>query len=147
METMRQMMEISIFEVFEKMFFIFLERAGDRHGDLDSEAIIAFRGAVSGELRLMVSKRIARAMVMNMLVIDEDDITEKDIEDCTKEAVNMVCGNFLAKLNHGGEVFDLSIPLYRYPASVASPGGDSATQIHYFSGDGAMSAALQVHAD
>ncbi|MBN2687628.1 MAG: chemotaxis protein CheX [Deltaproteobacteria bacterium] len=146
METMRKMMEISIFEVFEKMFFIFLEHAGDADNHFDSEAVITFRGAVSGEVRLLVSDGMAGAMVMNMLGIDDTGITEKHIEDCAKEAVNMICGNFLGKLHTDDQAFDLSIPLYRRPASSVAADGDSTVYIHYLSGDGAMSTALQVSA-
>jgi CheY-specific phosphatase CheX len=147
METMRKMMEISIFEVFEKMFFIFLEYAGGTYDHFDSEAVIAFRGAVSGEVRLLVSDRIAGAMVMNMLGIDDSGLTESHVEDCTKEAVNMICGNFLGKLHSDDHAFDLSIPLYRRPASSVAADGDSTVYIHYLSDDGAMSATLRVHTE
>ncbi|MBW2631885.1 MAG: hypothetical protein JRC90_09020 [Deltaproteobacteria bacterium] len=39
------------------------------------------------------------------------EIGAQDVEDCSKEAVNMICGNFLGKLD-STEVFNLSIPIF-----------------------------------
>ncbi len=147
METMKQMMEISIFEVFEKMFFIFLEQSTNENNHYDLEAAIDFTGTVKGEVRFFVSDRIARAMVMNMLGINESDINEKEIEDCSKEAVNMICGNFLGKLNDHEQTFDLGIPLYHRPPSRIKTDTDTTRQSYFTSDDGAMSSVLHVYVD
>jgi len=46
-----------------------------------------------------------------MLNIGADDITEPLVMDITKEAVNMICGNFLRKLDVS-KVYDLTIPTF-----------------------------------
>jgi CheY-specific phosphatase CheX len=56
-------------------------------------------------------------MVQNMLVVDEDGVTQKLTEDCVKEAVNMIGGNFLQKYD-SSKVFDLSIPLFKNESAV-----------------------------
>ena len=147
METMKRMMEISIFEVFEKMFFIFLEHSSDGNNHYDYEASITFSGTVRGEIRLFVSHRVARAMVVNMLGIEEGEITEKDIEDCSKEAVNMICGNLLGKLNNHEETFELAIPLYHRSSLGITTDSNTTSHSHFKSDDGAMSAALRIYVD
>ncbi|MBU8850144.1 MAG: chemotaxis protein CheX [Desulfobacterales bacterium] len=106
-ETMR----VSIFEVFEKMFYIFLEPLDDESNEYDMEAAISFEGFLSGEVRLLLSMDIANTMIQNMLGLEKDEITRQIIEDCSKEAINMICGNFLGKLD-STKVFKLSIPSF-----------------------------------
>jgi len=105
----------SIFEVFEKMFFVFLEPY-DEVIQYDMVTSIRFSGPMKGEIKAYLSKSVASIMVENMLGIDPKEVSEKTMEDCAKEALNMIAGNFLNKLdtNH---VFDLSIPEYEKKTS------------------------------
>ena len=98
----------AIFEVFEKMFFVFLEPA-DEEISYEMISSIEFLGPVKGDIRVYFSYGVAETMVRNMLGIDNSEITDRLIEDCTKEAVNMISGNFLHKYD-SSKVFDLSIP-------------------------------------
>jgi hypothetical protein len=50
-------------------------------------------------------------MVKNMLGLDEDEIDEVIMSDCIKESINMICGNFLRKIDPD-RVFHLSIPTF-----------------------------------
>ena len=112
MEKIGKTMTPSIFEVFEKMFYIFLEPLDARYDEYDMEAAIGFEGVMSGQVTILFSKDIVKSMVQNMVGIDEDKISIQDMEDCSKEAVNMVCGNFLGRLD-STEVFNLSSPTFR----------------------------------
>jgi CheY-specific phosphatase CheX len=112
MKKIQETMRLSIFEVFKKMFYIFLEPLDDESDEYDMEAAIRFEGFLSGEIRILLSRKIAKTMIQNMLNIEEDKITEHVMEDCLKEAVNMVCGNFLGKLD-STKVFNLSIPVFK----------------------------------
>jgi CheY-specific phosphatase CheX len=98
----------AIFEVFEKMFFVFLEPL-EEEVRYDMTTTIKFSGPVKGSIEVFFRRGVAEAMVQNMLGIDEHGVTDKLIEDCTKEAVNMISGNFLQKYD-STKVFDLSIP-------------------------------------
>lgn len=111
MKKIEETMRLSISEVFEKMFYIFLEPLDDENNEYDMEAAIRFEGSLSGEIKILLSREIAKTMIQNMLNIEEDKITEHDMEDCLKEAVNMICGNFLGKFD-STEVFNLSIPVF-----------------------------------
>ncbi|MDI6686607.1 MAG: chemotaxis protein CheX [Desulfobacterales bacterium] len=112
MKKIEEMIRISIFEVFEKMFFIFLEPLDDENNEYDMEAAIRFEGAANGNVSIFLSTGVAETMVQNMLSLQEHEITTQSMEDCSKEAVNMICGNFLGKLN-SKKVFHLSTPIFR----------------------------------
>ena len=100
----------AIFEVFEKMFFVFLEPL-DEAVKYDMVTSINFKGPISGNIHVFFTRGVAETMVQNMLSVDVSGVTEKLIEDCTKEAVNMISGNFLQKYD-SSKVFDLSIPVF-----------------------------------
>lgn len=111
MKKIKETMRLSIFEVFEKMFYVFLEPLHSECGEYDMEAAIRFEGFMSGEIRILFSMDIVKAMIQNMLGLKEDEITIQRMEDCSKEAVNVICGNFLGKLN-SAKVFNLSMPVF-----------------------------------
>jgi len=109
-KKIQEMLMNSIFDVFEKMFFVFLEPY-DEDIRYDLMTSIQFSGPVKGEIRSYLSRGIASVMVENMLGVEPKEVTDKTMEDCAKEALNMIAGNFLNKLEPK-EVFDLSIPAY-----------------------------------
>ncbi len=111
MADMKKIQEIlmnSIFDVYEKMFFVFLEPMEDAVS-YNLTASIRFSGIFNGELRAYLNKDMARSMVENMLGLESQEITEKQMEDCSKESINMICGSFLERLSPS-TVFDLSVP-------------------------------------
>jgi CheY-specific phosphatase CheX len=122
MANTKQIQELlmnAIFEVFEKMFFVFLEPL-DEDVKYDMVTSINFTGPVKGNIRLFFMRAVAETMVQNMLSVDASGVTDKLIEDCTKEAVNMISGNFLQKYD-SSKVFDLSIPVFENTPGTFSP--------------------------
>jgi CheY-specific phosphatase CheX len=114
MDSMKKIEEIltrSIFEVFEKMFFVFAEPVQGGSGNYDVKVGITFIGPVSGDMEILISAGIAKSMVENMLNLSGSEISEPITEDCVKEAINIVCGNFLRNLEPEKK-FHLSIPTY-----------------------------------
>ena len=111
MKEVKETMRAAIFDVFEKMFYVFLEPVGDECSDYDIGAVIQYSGAQKGELKILASEGLAKSMVQNLLGLKEEEITDKDIEDCIKEAANMICGNYLGRLDQT-KVFDLTIPSF-----------------------------------
>lgn len=105
----------AIFEVFERMFFVFLEPV-DEDFKYDMIASINFTGPISGKINVLLTRDLACAMVQNMLGVDEDGVNQKLIEDCVKEAANMIGGNFLQKYD-SSKIFDLSIPVFKNESS------------------------------
>jgi CheY-specific phosphatase CheX len=110
MANVKEILTESIFEVFERMFFIFLE-PGARAAVHDYEAAIRFDGPRRGAIRILFTRAVARLMVRNMLGLGNGDVTEQHVEDCVKEAANMVCGNFLVNLD-ASKRFNMSLPAF-----------------------------------
>ncbi len=108
-ENIRQTLTKATFEVFEKMFFVFLEPVETAPKPYDHLSAIDFGGRATGTLRIMMSRGLAETMAQNMLGCDPSEVTAAMIEDCCREAANMVCGNFLRKMSEQ-DVFNLSLP-------------------------------------
>ena len=144
MENVRKILKESIFEVFERMFFIFLEPGG-RVLVHDYETSIGFDGPLRGSIRILLSLPVARLMVRNMLGISDEKEIERHVEDCVKEAANMVCGNFLVNLD-ASKKFTMSLPVFS-----AKPGKQPAVSegVHAFDFDceaGKMGVVLTLEA-
>ncbi|MEE9911257.1 MAG: chemotaxis protein CheX [Deltaproteobacteria bacterium] len=133
MKKIQEMLMNSIFEVFEKMFFVFLEPY-DEDIRYDMMASIQFSGPMKGEIKTYLSKGVASIMVQNMLGLEPQDVTEKTMEDCAKEALNMIAGNFLNKLEPK-KVFDLSIPVYEKKPGSFSKNTDAVLSLIFDSDD------------
>ena len=139
MKEVKETMRAAIFDVFEKMFYVFLESVGDECSDYDMGAAIKFSGAQKGELKILASEGLAKNMVQNLLGLEEKEITERDIEDCIKEAANMICGNYLGRLDQT-KVFDLTIPSFLRRPGEAVEGSNVCTLC--FDSDGEMFGAV-----
>jgi CheY-specific phosphatase CheX len=107
------MLTTSIFEVFEKMFFTFLEPLDEDEADWDYDMIsaIKFSGPQQGDMAIYLTNGLAATMAENMLNISSDEVSDSFLMDISKEGMNMICGNFLRKLDIS-KVFDLTIPSF-----------------------------------
>jgi CheY-specific phosphatase CheX len=114
----------AIFEVFEKMFYLFAEPLRGGGGNYQMTSSIRFEGPSTGTMELSLSRDIAAAMVQNMLNLEGEEITEAMMADCVKEAINMICGNFVRRLDPE-KVFQLSIPSFTM-GSAPADGRESA---------------------
>ena len=110
-KKIKEMLTTATFEVFERMFYVFSEPLQSDGEDYQMKSTINFNGPVSGEIQILLSKAIAETMVKNMLGLEEEEISQPVIADCVKESINMICGNFLRKLDPD-RVFHLSIPTF-----------------------------------
>ena len=109
-QTIRKILTTSTFDVFEKMFYIFLEMSASGKQQYDLVTSIRFSGPFDGEIRLGFSDSLALAMVENMLSMDQHDITRAMREDCAKEAVNMISGHFLRTFD-STKIFHMAVPV------------------------------------
>ncbi|MGO9139650.1 MAG: chemotaxis protein CheX [Syntrophales bacterium] len=139
MKEMKEIMMAAIFDVVEQMFYVFLEPVDDKDSDYAMEAAIQFTGDLKGEMSILVSDGLAKSMVHNLLGLETKQMTKEDIEDCVKEVANMICGNFLGKLDRT-TVFDLSVPSYSQPPRKTVAGSDSCRL--YFDSDGESFGAI-----
>lgn len=110
-KKIEEMLMSSIFEVFEKMFFVFAEPLREDAPSCPLRAAIGFEGPMKGNMRISLAPELAKTMAMNMLSLEEGEITEPIMADCVKESINMICGSFLRKVDpvHGSR---MSIPTY-----------------------------------
>lgn len=144
-KKIQEMLMNSIFDVFEKMFFVFLEPC-DEDIQYDLMTSIQFRGPLNGELKSYLSSSIASVMVQNMLGLEPREVTDKTMEDCAKEALNMIAGNFLNKLEPEA-VFDLSIPAYVKKPGKLSDDSHAALSLSFDSDNRYFGIVLNLEAD
>jgi CheY-specific phosphatase CheX len=145
MKRIRETITPSIFEVFEKMFYIFLEPLDVRNNEneYDMEAAISFEGTISGNVKILLSMEILRAMVQNMLGLEGDEIAGQEMEDCSKEAANMICGNFLSRLD-STEAFNLSTPTFKESQSEYLESGDDICRMDFDSDNGKIGVIVKI---
>lgn len=110
-KMIQEVLTRAIFEVFEKMYYIFSEPLKGNGGNYQMKSTISFSGSANGNIQIFLSRGIVEAMVKNMLNLKQDEINLPIMADCVKESLNMICGNFLRKLDPE-RVFDLSIPVF-----------------------------------
>jgi CheY-specific phosphatase CheX len=139
MKEMKEIMMAAIFDVVEQMFYVFLEPVGDEYADYAMEAAIQFKGDLKGEMSVLVSDGLAKSMVQNLLGLETGQMTKEDIEDCVKEVANMICGNFLGRLDQT-RTFALSVPSFSQPPRKAVTDGDACRL--YFDSDGESFGAI-----
>jgi CheY-specific phosphatase CheX len=141
MQKIKKTLMTSIFEVFEKMFYVFLEPADNSEWNHSTIVSICFSGPMKGRLTACFSLGLADAMVQNMLNVEGIDITERLREDCLKEAVNMICGNFLRNID-SSKVFDLSLPVCEVgnneTGHFASSASEKMLRLVFMSGSGML---------
>jgi CheY-specific phosphatase CheX len=96
----------AISHVFETMFFVFLEPVNPDSGAVLPgswspnekwlQCRIGFQGNLRGQLRLFLPFPLAREMATNFLGLEEE-ASEQQVMDMTKELSNMICGNLFSR--------------------------------------------------
>lgn len=119
-KKIEKMLTTAIFEVFEKMYYLFIEPLPRDSGEYQMKASIHFSGQVCGTMEVSVSRGIAETMVENMLNLGPEEMTETVMADCVKESVNMICGDFVRRLDPE-KAFLLSIPTFEMITGMPQP--------------------------
>lgn len=115
-QNVKQAVSTSLAEVFETMFFTLLEPV-DSIPSRDEwssesdfvEADISYSGVNSGELQFFFPQSLARSIAANFLGEEAGELSDGQIVDTVREAVNMAVGSMLGKIDPNGEC-SLSIP-------------------------------------
>lgn len=127
-EKLRQNLMRAVFEVFEKMYYVFLEPVEKKAVRKDFSAVeIGFSGDISGRIIARFPRELTMIMAENALGMDEKEISEQILADCRKECLNMLCGNFLQKYD-SDKLFRMTLP-----KDITGEGGseiDGGTQIY-----------------
>ena len=101
-QWMTQVMN-SIFEVMETMFFLTLEKTKSPPIEI-AEALktsaITFSGEYSGTIFLGIPESLLRTMTENLLGQDISTLTQAHVDGTIKEALNMIAGSALTKVDN-----------------------------------------------
>jgi CheY-specific phosphatase CheX len=108
----------AISHVFETMFFVFLEPFTPESGDLQPSfwspkehwlrSSLGFQGNLRGKLRLFLPFPLARDLATSFLGLEEE-ASEQQAIDITKELTNMICGNLFSRYDQV-QGYALTIP-------------------------------------
>jgi CheY-specific phosphatase CheX len=109
-EKLRQNLMRAVFEVFEKMYYIFLEPVEKGAARKDFSAVeIGFTGDISGSIIARFPRELSMMMAGNALGMDEEEMSDQILVDCRQECLNMLCGNFLQK-HDADKLFNMTLP-------------------------------------
>jgi len=108
-ESLKNTVYETMSEVFETMFFTFLEPMFEvppeeewDTSDSYIEAFISYEGEMSGVFRFFFPKLLARKITVNFLGIEESALEERQVSDTAGETANMTVGSLLGKLDPQG---------------------------------------------
>jgi len=143
--TDQDALQSAVIEVCENAYFVFVEpcdapqlatlvekvRAERGHGPAGRwlNASVAFNGASSGQVEVVLPERLGTWLVVSLLGLPADTTLQDDqLLDGVGEFANMVCGAWLSKANETAS-FTLDMPkVSRMPAGWtpdSAPSGDA----------------------
>jgi CheY-specific phosphatase CheX len=109
-KILRQNLMKAVFEVFEKMYYIYLEPVEAEAAGKDFSAVeIGFSGDIAGNIIARFPHELSMMMAGNALGMDDQEMSEQILADCRKECLNMLCGNFLQK-HDADKLFNMTLP-------------------------------------
>ena len=91
----------SIFEVMETMFFMTLEEVKTQ-ADLPRDRVasaISFSGKLAGTIYLEIPRSLLKTMTENFMGQDMDSLSQEYSDGTLKEALNMIAGSALTKVD------------------------------------------------
>lgn len=117
-ENLRRLIFETFSDVFETMFFTFLEPLEEAPGKEELgcgkfiEATIDYSGGCTGSFLFYFPWELGKNITVNFLGVDEGDVQDRQIADTAAETANMAIGSLLGKLDPGGTA-SLAIPQTR----------------------------------
>jgi CheY-specific phosphatase CheX len=123
-DNINTLAEVAI-EVLERYAFLL----GGPPGREDGPAVlpepswivtIAFTGPRAGGVGMVVSPGLARQAAANLYDAMPADGGDEQARDAVKELVNIVCGNYLQRMEGGEVVFNFAVPALRVVAREAA---------------------------
>jgi CheY-specific phosphatase CheX len=94
-------------EVLETMFFATAEPVPCRHPETVADwiaAIVPFEGVPCGDLRVILSRRFAKAIASGFLGVETEEVTAEGENQIACELANMICGAVLSRLHPDSRV-------------------------------------------
>ncbi|MEI8242060.1 MAG: chemotaxis protein CheX [bacterium] len=111
METLRSV-AIKVLERFAFLLADPLEHAVvASHADGFWLVQVIFRGPRQGALALIATPILARQLAANLYGYEQgDEVTPEQAEDALKELLNVICGDYLHRMDGSAAIYDLSAP-------------------------------------
>ncbi len=113
-QDLKMYVDDAVITVFENMLGMMIDpsRYGANLTLLEPQVIgmVSITGATQGVVCLRVSPGFSSEAASAMLEMDEDSLSEPDINDVIGELANMIAGKIKAGLSTGGEPCGLSLP-------------------------------------
>lgn len=116
-DNINTLVEVTI-EVLERYAFMLGDppKPGDDPAGLANPSWIvkiAFAGPRAGGIGMIVSPALARQVAANLYGGEPAQIGDVQAQDAVKELLNIVCGNYLHKVEDNEPIFDLAAPVQR----------------------------------
>jgi len=102
---------------------------------------ITFSGAYSGTIFLLIPLNVLTTMTENFLGEDEEELSEEHTDGTLKEALNMIAGNALTKVDEKSYM-GLGIPEMIDSATLKLDNDDA---VIFNTGEGIMASVIQVN--
>ncbi len=119
-ETLQQLLCQTVAEVYETMFFTYLETAEESGYTPDPAQVVFLEAAIglhtkakTGEVHFYYSEALARHIATNFLGIDASQQDDSRMRDTLGEAANMTVGSLLGKLDPQAVCGTLTMPEVR----------------------------------
>ncbi|MBI5582929.1 MAG: chemotaxis protein CheX [Deltaproteobacteria bacterium] len=145
-ENLRQAAAQAIGNIFETMFFVFLEPLQPEREEWRTVArgsgsewlrgVIGFQGRIKGTLRLWIPYGLAGELATDFLGL-ETEASDTQAVDIVRELTNMICGNLFAIFDRQ-QVYLLDLPqaeLVRFDPEQAGAGNPEDRRLDFLAGD------------
>jgi hypothetical protein len=109
-----QSMINAVSQTLENMVFIEVMEHFDRSYEIPAEELVwnslLINDPVQGEIRLAMSKTFLKKLTGNVFSIDDDEITQPQMDDILHELLNTIVGLFLTNLLADDQEYKMGLP-------------------------------------
>ena len=109
-----QAMISAVSQTLENMAFVEVLEHFDRSYEIPAEELawnsLLINDPVQGEIRLAMSKTMLKNLTGNIFVLDEDEITQPQMDDIMNELLNTIVGLFLTNLLADDQEYKMGLP-------------------------------------
>ncbi|MDX2480997.1 MAG: chemotaxis protein CheX [Desulfuromusa sp.] len=109
-----QAMIKAVSQTLENMAFMEVMEHFDRSYEIPAEELawnsLLINDPVQGEIRLAMSKTFLKKLTGNVFGIDDDEITQPQIDDILNELLNTIVGLFLTNLLADDQEYKMGLP-------------------------------------
>ena len=109
-----QAMISAVSQTLENMAFVEVMEHFDRSYEISAGELVwnslLINDPVQGEIRLAMSKTMLKNLTGNIFALDEDEITQPQMDDILNELLNTIVGLFLTNLLADDQEYKMGLP-------------------------------------